>query len=135
MPHAPEHQEIVNAIIDQELEVAKLVKDASEASSTTKGRLKQLARHMVEMRARGASVENLKATFVKAFMLLGLLEYTANVHEIKRIVDANLEAQLEAIKKYGKPLHTIAPIHSADIKRRAMEKAGALADGMVKKDG
>lgn len=129
MAHKPEHKEVIDSIIDQEIETAGFVRDIVEKlpGSLPVERMKVLARRVVALRRENKiTLARARVILDEGFRVLMSFVYTQHVHSIKELVDKHVEAQVAAINRLQRPLSELSPIRNSDIKARELEKAGAV---------
>lgn len=130
MPHAPEHKEIVDAVIDGELEAKALVDDAMKNAKTIAGRLREVARRLVKLRRAGMiSPAQSADLWERAFISLHLVEFARMAQRVRDVADESSTRIRKASEKLGAEITKVGAIRNADIKARALEKAGATNEG------
>jgi len=119
---------VYDAIIDQELDAARLLEEQVGRLDVSQGRIRKLARTIYRMRLNGElGKREARNLFIEGFTLALLLEYAHDVPEVKRIVDASLETQVKAVRALDVPVRRLSPIRNVDIKARATAREAEAA--------
>ena len=119
---------VYDAIIDQEIDTARLLEEQVGRLDVTKGRLQRLARKIFKLRVAGELTRGeARRMFVEGFVLSLLAEYAHDAPVVKRIVDAGLARQVSAVKALDVPVRALKPIRDFDIKARATAREAESA--------
>lgn len=132
MPHAPDHKAVVDSIIDHDLDVRRLVDQVVKGGADTAAKqLIAVARKVFDLRLSGKlGAEAAKKLLRDARKAVLLAQFSKHAGEIQQVVDRNMDAQISAVRKLGRPLRELAPVRKADVLARELEKqAPAKGEG------
>lgn len=113
-----EQKEVVNAIVDAELELRELVERIKGEGEAATVQVMAMVRRL--LRLPGVLP---KQMLRQVWRLAFLARYTRIAEQLRKQADRNLEREVKAIRKFGRPLTEIEAIVDEDVKERISEKA------------
>lgn len=130
MARTPEHKDVVDTIIDHDLDVKRLVEQVTAEADTAAKQLTAAAKRIFDLRLKGKlGAEAAKKLLRDARKAILLAHFANHVGELKKTVDANMDRQIAAVKKLGRPVRELAPVRKADLLAREIEKQAPKKEG------
>lgn len=120
MSRKSDEKAVVDALVDEELDLRDLVERVKEVGSDAGDQIMAAVDKLIGKEVHGSISKQLLR---QAFELIFVAHFIRLVHRAQKIADSNLAQQVAAIRKFGRPITEIAAVSDEDVKQRIMEKA------------
>lgn len=124
----PDQKGVVDAIIDEQIDVKALAQEAYDAGVTESSRVMAMARkvHAMVTGPQRLDPQRAKDLLREGLVAITLIEYAKLAGKVQALSDQHTASQKAEFKKYGKPLATVGMVRNVEIKARENEKAGVV---------